>query len=300
MVNSPPPVLSDLKEISANKCFGGVQKIYSHASVELRCTMKFALYLPPVAMEGDKKVPLVYWLSGLTCTEENFTFKSGFQRVASELGIAVLCPDTSPRGVSIPGQDDSYDFGSGAGFYVDATMTPWSKHYRMYSYVTKELPCLVKGAFPTIDSSRVSIMGHSMGGHGAIVCALKNPGHYVSVSAFSPITHPTKCPWGEKAFKGYLGSVDAGASYDATNLAYTYKGPKLDILVDQGTEDNFLKEGQLLPQDLVEAAETNASHVNLQYREQSGYDHSYYFIATFIEDHLRFHSTRLAAASQEA
>ena len=274
--------------ISQNRCFGGVQGTYAHESAETRSKMRFGVFMPPQA--GARRVPLLYWLSGLTCTEENFIIKAGAQRVASELGIALVVPDTSPRGLNLPGDADSYDFGVGAGFYVDATAAPWSNNYRMYSYVTKELPAVVAAGFP-VDPSRTGIFGHSMGGHGALTIALKNPGAYRSISAFAPICSPMRCPWGEKALTGYLGPDRAGwREYDATALLQDrgWKGPP--ILVDQGSNDQFL-ETQLKPELLRAAcAERN---VPLELRMQEGYDHSYFFIATFIEDHIRFHAKHL-------
>lgn len=276
--------------ISQNKCFEGIQGVYSHTSPETGCTMRFGAFMPPQATNGSMLVPVLYWLSGLTCTEENFIVKAGAQRVAAELGIAIITPDTSPRGLDLPGEADSYDFGSGAGFYVDATQAPWSQNYRMYSYITQELPWLIAANFP-VDPARVGIFGHSMGGHGALVLALRNPKSYKSVSAFAPICSPMQCPWGEKALSGYLGlDRDAWREYDATALieARGWRGPPL--MVDQGTKDQFL-EAQLKPQLLREACER--AGVALDLRLRGGYDHSYFFIASFIEDHLRFHARNL-------
>lgn len=250
--------------------------------------MRFGVFLPPQA--EARAVPVLYWLSGLTCTEENFIVKAGAQRVAAELGLAVVAPDTSPRGLEIPGEAESYDFGLGAGFYVDATQAPWSRGYRMYSYVAQELPRLVASEFP-VDAARAGIFGHSMGGHGAITIALKNPGRYKSVSAFAPISSPMRCPWGEKALVGYLGADRAAwREYDSTALIEErgWRGPAL--LVDQGTSDPFL-ESQLKPQLLEEACRRAGAALELRLRE--GYDHSYFFIATFIEEHLRFHARNL-------
>jgi S-formylglutathione hydrolase len=277
-----------ISAVSRSKCFGGVQGVYSHASRETGCAMRFGVFLPPQAQGA--RVPVLYWLSGLTCTEENFIVKAGAQRVAAELGLALVVPDTSPRGLKIPGDDAAYDFGVGAGFYVDATREPWARNYRMYSYVTSELPALVAGEFP-LDAARAGIFGHSMGGHGALTIALKNPGRYQSVSAFAPISSPMRVPWGEKALTGYLGAERAAwREYDATALIEDrgWRGPPL--LVDQGSADQFLVT-QLKPQLLAEAC--RRAGVALQLRLQEGYDHSYYFIATFIEDHLRFHARRL-------
>lgn len=276
--------------ISQNKCFEGIQGVYSHTSPETGCTMRFGAFMPPQAINGSMLVPVLYWLSGLTCTEENFIIKAGAQRVAAELGIAIITPDTSPRGLDLPGEADSYDFGSGAGFYVDATQAPWSQNYRMYSYITQELPWLIAANFP-VDPAQVGIFGHSMGGHGALVLALRNPKSYKSVSAFAPISSPMRCPWGEKALSGYLGlDRDAWREYDATALieARGWRGPPL--LVDQGTKDQFL-EAQLKPQLLREACER--AGVALDFHLRGGYDHSYFFIASFIEDHLRFHARNL-------
>jgi len=284
-----------LTTVSQSRSFGGTQGIYSHASTELGCTMRFSVYMPPQA--ALSRVPVLYWLSGLTCTEENFTVKAGAQRVASELGIAVVAPDTSPRGLGIPGESESWDLGLGAGFYVDATREPWSRGYRMYSYVTRELPALVNASF-AVEPRRAGIFGHSMGGHGALVIALRNPEKYRSVSAFAPISSATRCPWGEKALSAYLGEDrEAWRDYDASLLLESrgWKGPT--ILVDQGTKDPFL-ENQLKPELLIEAS--RHSHVGLDLRMQEGYDHSYYFIATFVADHLRFHAHALGTGAREA
>ncbi|KAK7866359.1 hypothetical protein R5R35_003284 [Gryllus longicercus] len=284
--------MGGITQVSSNRVFGGYQKIFSHDSKELGCKMNFAIYLPPASEE--KKVPVIYWLSGLTCTEKNFVEKAGAQRYASENGVAIVGPDTSPRGLNIPGEEDGWDFGTGAGFYVDATREPWSKNYRMFSYVTKELPELINENFPVLPNSQ-SIMGHSMGGHGALICALKNPGQYRSVSAFAPICNPIKCPWGKKAFDGYMGSVDCNkwADWDATELVKKYQGPPLEILIDQGKEDQFLKDLQLLPENFVQACTNSQMPVILHMHE--GYDHSYYFIASFIGQHIQHHMRYLAA-----
>lgn len=276
--------------ISQNTCYAGVQGVYSHESRETGTVMRFGLFLPPQAQAGP--VPVLYWLSGLTCTEENFIIKAGAQRVAAELGIAIVTPDTSPRGLNLPGEADSYDFGRGAGFYVDATEAPWSANYRMYSYVTKELPALVAAEF-AVDAARTGIFGHSMGGHGALSIALKHPEIYKTVSAFSPIVAPSQVPWGEKALSGYLGADRSSwRAYDATALVEDrgWKGPPL--LVDQGGADQFLH-NQLKPELLQQACAR--AGVPLTLRLQEGYDHSYFFIATFIEDHLRFHAAHLRA-----
>ena len=279
---------SEINIVAQNRSFGGVQAVYSHAAKQTRCTMRFGVFLP--SRSRSNRVPVLYWLSGLTCTEENFIVKSGAQRIAEELGIALVVPDTSPRGLGIPGETDSYDFGLGAGFYVDATQAPWSTGYRMYSYVTKELPSVVAEHFP-VDASRAGIFGHSMGGHGALTIAIKNPRAYKSVSAFAPIASPMRCPWGEKALRGYLGDDRAQwRAYDTTALIEDrgWAGPP--IVVDQGTSDQFL-ERELKPQLLREACER--AGVSLDLRMRDGYDHSYFFIATFIEDHLRFHARHL-------
>lgn len=276
------------ENVSSNKSFGGWNKQYSHFSEVLGCQMRFAIYLPPQASTG-KKVPVLYWLSGLTCTDENFMHKAGAQRVAAELGIAIVAPDTSPRGEGVPDDSEaSYDFGLGAGFYVNATQAPWNQHYQMYDYVVNELPNLVESVFPVSD--RRAISGHSMGGHGALVVALKNADRYCSVSAFSPISNPTHCPWGQKALSRYLGDDRAlWAEYDASELIKVSQS-HLPTLVDQGGADDFLVE-QLKPETLERAAKSNG--YPLQLRMQEGYDHSYFFIASFIEDHLRFHAENL-------
>jgi S-formylglutathione hydrolase len=274
--------------LSQNRCFGGMQGTYAHDSTETGCTMRFGLYLPPHAQKG--RVPSLYWLSGLTCTEDNFIVKAGAQRVAAELGLAIVVPDTSPRGLNLPGEAESYDFGLGAGFYVDATQEPWARGYRMYSYVARELPETVAASFP-IDPSRAGIFGHSMGGHGALTIALKNPHAYRSVSAFAPICSPMRCPWGEKALAGYLGGDRARwRDYDTTALLEDrgWSGPHL--LIDQGTKDAFLDD-QLKPGLLKETCVER--NIPLELRMQEGYDHSYFFIASFIEDHLRFHARLL-------
>lgn len=280
-----------VEQISANRCFGGEQRVYAHPSSETGTTMRFGIYLPP--QSAKVRVPVLFWLSGLTCTEDNFITKAGAQRMASELGVAIVAPDTSPRGLGYPGEDESYDFGTGAGFYVDATVDPWSRGYRMYSYIDQELPALVAAEFP-VDLSRAGIFGHSMGGHGALVIALRNPARFRSVSAFAPICAPTRSPWGEKALSRYLGSNrQAWAQYDASALVADRGWPGPPILVDQGTADNFLVE-QLKPELLEQACK--GAGVALRLRRQAGYDHSYYFMASFMEDHLRFHAANLAAA----
>lgn len=275
-----------IENLSSNKSFGGWHKQYRHRSEVLNCDMRFAIYLPPQAA-GDQRVPVLYWLSGLTCTDENFMQKAGAQQLAAELGIAIVAPDTSPRGNTVA-DDDGYDLGQGAGFYVNATQAPWSRHYRMYDYVLNELPALVEQLFPVSDKRAIS--GHSMGGHGALVLALRNPERFRSVSAFSPISNPVNSPWGQKAFTAYLGEDGADwAEYDAS-LLIRHANSKVPALVDQGEADNFLAE-QLKPETLEAAAA--ASDFPLQLRRHEGYDHSYYFIASFIGEHLRFHAERL-------
>ena len=274
-----------LERISESRAFDGTQAVWRHASRATGTPMRFGIYLPPQA--ATTRVPVVYWLSGLTCTEDNFIAKAGAQRVAAALGLALVVPDTSPRGLGLPGETDAWDFGAGAGFYVDATEAPWRDHYRMYTYVVDELPALVAASFP-VDASRASMLGHSMGGHGALVIGLSNPGRYRSISAFAPIAAPARVPWGVKALTGYLGhDRDAWRAYDATALIEDrgWNGPPL--LVDQGTADPFL-DTQLKP-ELLEAACASAG-VPLVLNRRDGYDHSYFFIATFIESHLRFHA----------
>ena len=279
-----------MESIACNKMFGGEQRRYKHKSETLSCDMHFSIYLPPQVSEGP--VPVLYWLSGLTGTDENFVIKAGAQRVASQLGLAIVMGDTSPRGEDVPDDpEQAYDFGLGAGFYLNATQAPWNKHYKMYDYVTQELPALINDTFP-VDPSRQSIFGHSMGGHGALSIALKNPDQYKSVSAFAPIVSPMNCPWGCKAFKSYLGEdVSTWQEYDSAALiakATTH----LPMLVDQGTADEFL-DNQLKPELLLEAAEK--AGYPLQFIEREGYDHSYFFIASFIQEHLRFHEKILSA-----
>ena len=259
--------------------------MYSHASRETGCTMRFGVFLPPQA----RAVPVLYWLSGLTCTEENFIVKAGAQRVAAELGLALVVPDTSPRGLKIPGEDESYDFGTGAGFYVDATQAPWSRGYRMYSYVAAELPGLVAAEFP-VDARRVGIFGHSMGGHGALTVALRHPDRYRAASAFAPIVAPSQVPWGIKALGGYLGGDKTSwRKHDA--VALIEDGARLpELLVDVGDKDPFI-EKELRP-EVLEGACADA-RIALTLRRQAGYDHSYYFISTFMADHLGWHAERL-------
>jgi len=277
-----------LETVSSSRCFGGTQMVYRHESSETRTPMRFSVFLPPAAERG--KVPVVWFLSGLTCTEENFTVKAGAQRVAAELGLMLVAPDTSPRGDGVPDDPDgAYDFGLGAGFYVDATQPPFDRNYRMKSYVELELPTIVGAELPA-DLGRQAIMGHSMGGHGALTIALRNPGRFRSVSAFAPITSPMNCPWGEKALEGYLGQ-DRSRWRDHDACALIEDGARAgEILVDQGSADPFL-ETQLKPH-LLQTACGDAG-IPLRLRMQEGYDHSYFFISTFIEDHLRWHAKRL-------
>ncbi|MBS7697521.1 MULTISPECIES: S-formylglutathione hydrolase [unclassified Chelatococcus] len=279
-----------LELVSSARSFGGEQRVYKHRSTETGTDMRFSAFVPPQAAAG--KVPVVWFLSGLTCTEENFTVKAGAQRVAAELGLMVIAPDTSPRGEGVPDDPDgAYDFGLGAGFYVDATVAPYARNYRMASYIGRELPELVGAELP-VDGTRQGITGHSMGGHGALTLALKNPGRFKAVSAFAPIVSPMNCPWGEKALGGYLGPDKAAwRAYDA--CALIEDGARVaDLLVDQGTADGFLA-NQLKP-ELLEAACAKAG-IALTLRRQEGYDHSYFFIATFIADHLKWHAERLRA-----
>jgi S-formylglutathione hydrolase len=278
---------SALRKVSEQLCFGGKQIRFAHTSRVLNCEMQFSVFLPPQAEQN--KVPALYWLSGLTCTDENFSSKAGAQRIAAELGIALVIPDTSPRGEGVPDdKDGAYDFGLGAGFYVNATREPFARHYQMYDYIVSELPALVEAQLPLSDKR--SISGHSMGGHGALVIGLRNGARYRSISAFSPICNPVNCPWGIKAFSGYLGDDQhQWQQYDASFLLQAAEKP-LPILVDQGTADNFYPE-QLRTQSLIAVAKQRGAVA--QIRLQQGYDHSYYFIASFIEQHLRFHAEHL-------
>lgn len=279
---SPAPTL-----VNQHACFDGTVEFYKHSSSSCNGEMKFSVYQPPQARSAA--VPVLYFLSGLTCTEENFMVKSGVQQVAAKHGLLIVAPDTSPRQTGIAGEDDDWDFGTGAGFYVDATQTPWKTHYRMYSYVTQELPALIAAHFP-VKPDRQGIFGHSMGGHGALVCALRNPGQYRSVSAFAPIAAPMQCPWGQKAFTHYLGTDPADwRDYDASKLVLSHTFDDT-ILIDQGTADTSL-EKQLMPEVFEQACAKVGQPLTL--RRQAGYDHSYYFIATFIADHIRHHADRL-------
>jgi S-formylglutathione hydrolase len=278
-----------LEIVSESRCFGGRQVTYKHYSECCACTMRFAAYLPPAAERGP--VPAVYWLSGLTCTEENFSVKSGAQRYAAELGLALIIPDTSPRGVNIPGEDAQIDIGTGAGFYVNATQAPWSPHYKMYDYVTDELVQLVNANLP-VDSSRKSISGHSMGGHGALLVGIRNPDRYRSISAFAPIAAASLSVWGQPAFTAYLGTDREGwREYDVCEQIR--KRPvKHELLVDQGMADPFLD--KLRPADLKRACEESGQ--KLKYRERAGYDHGYFFVSSFLGEHLEFHAAALRAS----
>ncbi|KDC96307.1 S-formylglutathione hydrolase [Bordetella bronchiseptica MBORD670] len=278
-----------LELVSQHRCFDGWQRYYRHASKEIGLPMRFSVFVPPQAAHGP--VPVLFYLAGLTCTEETFMIKAGAQRLAAQHGVMLVAPDTSPRGAGFPGEDEHWDFGVGAGFYLDATAEPWRSHYRMYSYVVDELHGIVTGDLPG-DAGRVGIFGHSMGGHGALVLALRNPDKFRSVSAFAPVVAPAQVPWGHKAFERYLGpDRQAWEAYDASALMRTLRQPYPEgILVDQGLADGFLVE-QLRP-ELFEAACRHAGQP-LTLRRHEGYDHGYYFISTFIEDHIRFHVERL-------
>ncbi|MGO3892015.1 MAG: S-formylglutathione hydrolase [Paenalcaligenes sp.] len=280
----------ELEVISEHRCFDGVQRFYKHASQEIGLPMRFSVFEPPQAKHG--RVPVLFFLAGLTCTEETFMIKGAAQRLAAELGIMLVTPDTSPRGADVPGEADHWDFGTGAGFYVDATEAPWSDHYRMESYVADELFSIVTTQLSG-DAKKVGVFGHSMGGHGALVLALRHPEKYRSVSAFAPIAAPTKCPWGHKAFTGYLGADrSTWEQHDASSLMRQSQCPFPEgILVDQGLNDQFLAE-QLYPEAFEEACQAVDQPLTL--RRHAGYDHGYYFIATFMDDHLRFHAERLS------
>ena len=280
--------MANLAQTDAHICFGGEQLQFTHESAACKCTMTFSIYLPPQAKSG--KVPVVWWLSGLTCTDQNFVTKAGAQGPASELGVAVIAPDTSPRGEGVPDDPEgAYDFGLAAGFYVNATQDPFAEHYQMYSYIVDELPALVGAEFP-LDMERQGIFGHSMGGHGALTIGLKNPDRYRSISAFAPIVSPLNCPWGHKALGGYLGDdKEAWAAHDACALVGSTSDSR-PLLVDQGDADTFLEE-QLKPHLLTEACEASGRELTL--RMQPGYDHSYYFMASFMDDHLRHHAKAL-------
>jgi S-formylglutathione hydrolase len=280
-------MLTALQLKSKAACFGGWVEFYSHRSECCGGEMRFSVYLPPQAQ--SRPVPVLYFLAGLTCTEENFMIKAGAQQFAAKYGVMLVAPDTSPRGAGIPGEEAQWDLGTGAGFYVDATTVPWRSHYRMYSYITQELPVAIAANFPILPD-RQGIFGHSMGGHGALICAFKNPDVYRSVSAFAPISAPMRCPWGQQAFTTYLGAnPEDWRAYDASELIATTRFDR-PILIDQGLADAFLQE-QLLP-DALAAAAIQAGR-SLLLRRHPGYDHSYYFIASFIEDHLQHHAKQL-------
>ncbi|HEY4374283.1 MAG TPA: S-formylglutathione hydrolase [Burkholderiales bacterium] len=285
---------AELRTLSTHASFGGVQSFHAHTSSACAGEMRFAVYVPPQAK--NHPVPVLTYLAGLTCTDETFMVKAGAQQWAAEYGVMLVAPDTSPRNTGIADETKDWDFGAGAGFYLDATQAPWSAHYRMYSYVGDELPALIAQHFPA-DMKRAGIFGHSMGGHGALVCALSRPGQYKSVSAFAPISAPMHCAWGEKAFSGYLGRDRAAwAHYDASELMGRLHTPYPGgILVDQGEADKFLGDGQLHP-ELLEAACARA-HQPLELRRHAGYDHGYYFISTFMRDHIAFHARQLGATA---
>ncbi len=281
-----------LELLSAHAAFGGAQRFYRHASQEIGLAMKFSVYLPPRAVAGEK-VPALIYLAGLTCSEETFMIKAGAQRLAAELGLALIAPDTSPRGANLPGESASWDFGVGAGFYLDATTRPWALHWRMESYLVAELLPLLGRKLP-IDLDRLGIFGHSMGGHGALTLALRHPGKFKSLSAFAPIANPSQCAWGRKAFTGYLGTDETvWAQHDASCLMAAQQSAPYPagILIDQGLADKFLLEKQLLPEAFEAACAAVGQPLTL--RRQPGYDHGYYFIQTFIDDHLRHHAEQL-------
>ncbi|MBT3531131.1 MAG: S-formylglutathione hydrolase [Gammaproteobacteria bacterium] len=281
-----------MERLSSKKCYGGEQIRCKHFSTSLVCEMTFSVFLPEQLSTGaDIKLPVLYWLSGLTCNDENFVQKAGAQKLASELGLILVAPDTSPRGEGVPDDPEgAYDLGHGAGFYVNATQEPWKKHYQMYDYIVEELPELINRKFPA-NGERQGIAGHSMGGHGALTIGLRNPDKYKSISAFAPIVSPMNCPWGQKALGNYLGeNKNEWLSYDAVSLVKNATRP-IPILVDQGSADEFL-ENQLKPSLLVEVCSQVGYPLN--YNQRDGYDHSYFFITSFIENHLQFHSALLA------
>ncbi len=289
--------ISALELLSEHACFGGVQRFYQHGSAAIGLPMKFSVYLPPQA--SSQKVPALLYLAGLTCTEETFATKAGAQRVAAELGMALITPDTSPRGAGIAGEADSWDFGLGAGFYLDATQAPWSTHYRMESYLLQDLLPLIGDTLP-IDTQRLGITGHSMGGHGALTLALRHPGRFRSLSAFAPICAPSHCPWGRKAFTGYLGGAsEAWQQHDASALMGLRSNALFaqGILIDQGLNDKFL-DTQLHPHRFEQACAKAGQPLTL--RRHAGYDHGYYFISSFMQDHLRHHAAALGASSRPA
>ncbi|HUH40064.1 MAG TPA: S-formylglutathione hydrolase [Castellaniella sp.] len=280
-----------LELLSAHRAFGGEQRFYRHTSDTIGQPMRFSVFVPPQA-QGGRPLPTLFYLAGLTCTEETFPIKAGAQRLAAQLGLQLIAPDTSPRGAGVPGEDTDWDLGTGAGFYLDATQAPWSTAYRMESYIVRELTSLAVDALGA-DAGRLGVFGHSMGGHGALVLALRHPDLYHSVSAFAPITAPSQCPWGRKAFGAYLGpDPESWAGHDASRLMQDMQQPFPDgILIDQGLDDGFLKDGQLLP-EVFEAACREAGQ-SLTLRRHPGYDHGYYFIASMVDDHLRFHARNL-------
>ena len=284
------PTTPELELLSQHRSHGGWQRFYRHHSATIGLPMRFAVFVPDAAAAGP--VPALFYLAGLTCTEETFPIKAGAQRLASQQGIMLVAPDTSPRGAGVQGEGDDWDFGTGAGFYLDATEPAWRDHYRMYTYIVDELHGLATTALGA-DSKRIGIFGHSMGGHGALVLALRNPTKFRSVSAFAPIAAPTQCPWGKKAFTGYLGAdTSAWAAWDASALMRQARRPfPQGILIDQGLSDNFLVE-QLYP-DVFEQACAHAGQP-LELRRHEGFDHGYYFISTFMDDHIRFHAQQLA------
>jgi S-formylglutathione hydrolase len=286
--------MSSLTQTASFKTFGGYTRSFKHKSATTKTDMVFSVFFPRECDESGS-VPVIFYLSGLTCTDQNALTKGGFQGAAASRGVCMVFPDTSPRGANIPGEAESWDFGVGAGFYLTATTDKWKDHYNMYDYVVHELPALLAKEFPKqIDLTKKSIMGHSMGGHGALVAALKNPGMYAACSAFSPICNPMNCPWGIKAFTGYLGSdAEKWKAWDASQLCRGYKGPGLSILVDQGTDDDFLGKKQLLPDTLVESVKASPN-LSLHMRMQNGYDHSYYFIQSFAKEHVDFHADYLS------
>jgi S-formylglutathione hydrolase len=283
-----------LELLGEHACFGGVQRFYRHASQAVGLPMRFSVFLPRAACTGTEPVPALLYLAGLTCTEETFPAKAGAQRLAAEHGLALVAPDTSPRDAGVPGETESWDLGAGAGFYLDATQAPWSTHYRMESYLLRELLPLLPKVLP-VDAQRMGVFGHSMGGHGALTLALRHPGRFRSVSAFAPICAPSRCPWGEKAFAAYLGD-DRGAwrRHDASALLDDATAPPYPggILVDQGMADKFLLQGQLQP-EMLEAACARAGQP-LTLRRHAGYDHGYYFVSTFMADHIAHHAAALA------
>lgn len=280
-----------LTTVAEHASFGGVQGVYKHPAATTACEMEFSVFVPPQANAGP--VPVVYYLSGLTCTQDNVTTKAGFQKYAAEHGLIIVCPDTSPRGSNHSGEHDNYDFGSGAGFYLDATLAPWSSNYNMYSYIVDELPALIAKHFP-VKPELAGIFGHSMGGHGALIIALRNADKYRSVSAFAPIVAPSQVPWGQNIFSGYLGGDESiWQQYDATALVHAGHQTPNTILIDQGTKDDFL-ETQLRPELFEQACQTTGQSVEL--RMQAAYDHSYYFIASFMPDHIAHHAAILIAA----